>query len=254
MSWSVETRSVEECGLWGAKKRGHPSYTVPWWDSLVRNVPPFFGFDPLARSPGATRCKGGCVLLLALLALATLVGVYVFRAQLLTAAGNFLVEDDGPRKADAIVVLGGDRYGNRTLKGGELAKAGYAPVVYVSGPPRLMGYESSDEVAYVEGNGYPAAMFQEARLPGEAESTRTEAQFLGKYLAARGIKSILLVTSNFHTKRAAKLWRQENPTLPMTVVASSDPYFTPNGWWKTREGKKTFAYEWAKTISVMFGI
>jgi uncharacterized SAM-binding protein YcdF (DUF218 family) len=180
----------------------------------------------------------------------------VFSTQLLTAAAKPLIEDDGLRKADAILVLGGDGYGDRTLKGAELAKAGYAPFVYVSGAPRLMGYLSTDQIQFAEQKGFPAALFREARLPIDAESTRTEAQFLGPYLTGQGVKSILLVTSNFHTKRAAKLWRQVNPNIQVTVVPSLDPwnYFTPEGWWKTRPGQKIFLYEWMKTISLYLGV
>jgi uncharacterized SAM-binding protein YcdF (DUF218 family) len=183
--------------------------------------------------------------------------VRVFWTPLLEAAGNGLIEDDGARKADAIVVLGGDSYGDRTLKGAELAKAGYAPFVYVSGPPRLMGFESDDEVLYAEQKGLPATLFREVHLPATAaESTRTEARYLGKYLRDQGVKSVLLVTSNYHTKRAVKLWRQENPNLQVAVVPSVDPgnYFTADGWWKTRPGQKMFLLEWMKTISVDLGI
>ncbi len=169
--------------------------------------------------------------------------------------GGALEEDDGPaHKADAIVLLGGDRYGERITKAAQLEKAGFAPVVYVSGPPRLMGWESMDEIQFAEKEGYPASFFEEVHLPDDAESTRTEAQFIGKFLASKGVHSILLVTSNFHTRRAAKLWRQVNPQLQVMVIGAPDPYFTANGWWKTRAGQKTFLFEWMKAISVMLGI
>ncbi len=99
------------------------------------------------------------------------------------------------------------------IKGRAAGEAGYAPIVFVSGPPNLVRYESTDEVQFAEQKGYPAALFREVHLttPAAAESTRTEAQFIGHYLAAQGVNSILLVTSLYHTKRAAKLWRKENP-------------------------------------------
>jgi uncharacterized SAM-binding protein YcdF (DUF218 family) len=197
----------------------------------------------------------GCLFALLLLVV-LLLGVYVFSGQLLAAAGNFLIEDDGPRKADAIVVLGGDRYGDRTLKAAELAQEGYAPFVIVSGPPSLIGYESGEEIQFAEQHGYSASLFREVHLPDEAESTRTEEDFLRTYLTAHGIKSILLVTSNFHTRRAVKLWRRENPSIAAAVVPSVDPqrYFTPQTWWKTRPGQKIFLMEWLKTISVVLGV
>jgi uncharacterized SAM-binding protein YcdF (DUF218 family) len=174
----------------------------------------------------------------------------------MAAAANYLIEDDGARHADVAVVLGGDNYGDRTMKAAELVKAGFAPYVLVSGPPRLMRYESTDEIEYAEQHGYPASLFREIHLPGNADSTHTEAQYIGRYLRSEGVHSILLVTSNYHTKRAAKLWRRSNPWLTVTVVPSVDPgrYFTPQTWWKTRPGKKMFLYEWMKTLSVMLGI
>ena len=201
------------------------------------------------------RGRRGCLFPLLLLIAALLV-VRIFSTQILSSAANLLIEDDGPRKADAIVVLGGDNYGDRTLKGGDLARAGYAPVVIVSGPPRLIGYDSSIQIQFAEQHGYPAALFREVHLPPEAESTRMEARYLGQVLRGQGIKSILLVTSNYHTKRAARFWRTENPSLSVSVISSVDMphYFTPGGWWKTRPGQKVFLYEWLKTISVMLGV
>ena len=199
--------------------------------------------------------RRGCLFPLLLLLILFAVG-RVFSTQFLSAAGGWLIEDDGPRKADAIVVLGGDAYGDRTLKGAELVQAGYAPLVLVSGPSRLIGYESSDEVQFAEQHGYPAQLLREVHLPADAESTRSEARFLGKYLRDQGIKSIVLVTSNYHSRRAAAIFRSENPTLAVTVATSVDPagYFTPATWWKTRAGQKIFLYEWLKTISVKLGV
>jgi uncharacterized SAM-binding protein YcdF (DUF218 family) len=180
--------------------------------------------------------------------------VWLFSSQILTWAGASLVEDDGLRKADAIVVLGGDENGERVLKGSELAKAGYAPAVYVSGPPNLLGPDSDIEIQYAERHGFPASYFHSVPLIGEAnESTRTEARFLGRYLRSQGAKRILLVTSNYHTGRAARLWRLECPWLDVDAVPAPDPNFTPGAWWKTRRGQKIFLLEWTKTIAAAAG-
>jgi uncharacterized SAM-binding protein YcdF (DUF218 family) len=167
---------------------------------------------------------------------------------------RLLVEDDGPRKADAIVVLGGDAYGQRIIKGAELEKAGYAPIVLVSGPPYLLGAESDEVIEYAKRQGFPAALFRSVPLPaGSADSTRVEAIYFGKYLKDNGIHKVLLVTSNYHTRRAAKLWRLEDPWLDVTVVPAPDRYFTTDGWWESRQGKKTFLYEWVKTLATWLG-
>jgi uncharacterized SAM-binding protein YcdF (DUF218 family) len=180
--------------------------------------------------------------------------VWLFSPQILTWTAAALVEDDGPQKSDAIVVLGGDEYGERVIRGAELAKAGYAPVVYVSGPANLLGASSDIEIQYAERRGYPASYFRSVPLVGEAgDSTRTEARFLGKLLRSQGLKKILLVTSVYHTRRAARLWRLECPWLAIDAVPAPDPNFSPGTWWKTRQGQKTFILEWTKTIAAALG-
>ena len=84
-------------------------------------------------------------------------------------------------------------------------------------------------------------------------STRSESKFLGSYLKQHDIRKILLVTSNYHTRRAAKLMRSENPRLDVIVIPAPDPFFTPSTWWETRNGEKTFLYEWLKTIATALG-
>jgi hypothetical protein len=42
--------------------------------------------------------------------------------------------------------------------------------------------------------------------------------------------------------------------MTMRVVAAKDAYFTPDGWWHTREGRKRFALEWMKTLTELVGM
>ncbi|MBV8832317.1 MAG: YdcF family protein [Acidobacteriaceae bacterium] len=170
----------------------------------------------------------------------------------MTAAGNALIEDDGPRNAQAIVVLGGDDFGTRILKAAQLAESGCAPLVLVSGPPKLMGYEADETIRYAVTKGYPASLFRPLHL--NTDSTRSETRAIGAYLREHGIRKIVLVTSNFHTRRAAKLMRQVNPDINTGVIPAADPFFTPNTWWQSRNGARTFLYEWMKTIATDLGI
>jgi hypothetical protein len=70
----------------------------------------------------------------------------------------------------------------------------------------------------------------------------------------RNIHSFLLVTSNYHTARAGKVFRRAAPDLEFHTVASLDPYFTPDGWWHNREGQKTALYESMKTVAAWVGL
>ncbi len=172
---------------------------------------------------------------------------FLFKNALLTAAGSALIEDDGPAHAQAAVVLGGDEDAKRILKAAELAKAGYVPWILVSGPSGFGVHECDLTIPYAEGHGYPASFFRP--YPDECKSTRDEADVIGKYLRDHKITRILLVTSNYHTRRAARLFRKQNPGLQVRAIAAPDLWFSPNGWWRNREGRKTFLLEWLKTLS-----
>ena len=178
--------------------------------------------------------------------------VWLLRAPILTAVGRTLVEDDGPQRAQAIVVLGGDNFGTRIIKAAQLVEEGYAPYALVSGPPQLLGYEADTTIEFARRKGYQTSLFKPLRL--NVDSTRTETAAIGKYLREHGIRKIDLVTSNYHTRRAAKLMRKQNSDIQTVAVAASDPSFTSDGWWKTRGGLRLFLYEFLKTIAVDLGV
>ena len=71
----------------------------------------------------------------------------------------------------------------------------------------------------------------------------------------RGVRKLLLVTSNFHTARAFDLFRRElGPRVEVRAIAAPDRYFTPDGWWKNREGRKTMFFELSKTLAEKVGL
>lgn len=195
-------------------------------------------------------CPCGCFAP-GILLLAALVGILLFRAPLLTALGSYLVVDEAPVKSDAVVVLAGDAFGNRVLKAGELVREGWAPYALVSGTPLLLESEAALNIQYAESKGYPAAYFRP--FEREMDSTRAETADIGGELCREGVHSILLVTNNYHTRRAERLMKRADPSLRVRVVAAPDHYFTPDGWWKTRSGQRIFLYEWLKTFSAWLG-
>lgn len=165
------------------------------------------------------------------------------------------MENDGPQKADCILVLGGDDSGSRILKGAELARAGFAPYVLVDGPRTLVGHESDATIEYAVSRGFPVSLFRAVWLPPGVDSTSTEVQYVAnQFLRKNDVRKVLLVTSNYHTHRAAHLMRSECPWLQVIVVPADDPFFSPNGWWKNRNGKKTFLLEWTKTVTEWWGL
>lgn len=167
--------------------------------------------------------------------------------------GAFLVHDQPPFRADLIVVLAGDESGHRILKAAELVREGWAPHALVSGPFCCYGvHESEPAIAFAVRRGCPAEWF--IPLPLEADSTREEAQWVRDELARRKVGRFLVVTSNYHTRRARSVYRKLYPEDRFHVVAAPDPFFAPHSWWHTRQGRKQFAIEWLKTVGGWLGM
>lgn len=185
--------------------------------------------------------------------LAVLVLLAATHALWMAALGRLLVRDDGPARADMAVVLAGDFSGNRILRAAELVRQGYVPKVLVSGPNTLYGhYECDVAIPFAVEHGYPAAWF--VRAPHEALSTREEAPVILQDLRRLGVHRFLLVTSNFHTARATRIFRAAGPDFDIRTVAAPDKYFSPESWWRNREGQKLFFIEWTKTFASLAGM
>jgi uncharacterized SAM-binding protein YcdF (DUF218 family) len=185
-----------------------------------------------------------------------LVLVFLTRALWLPALGYALIHDEGPAKADIAVVLAGDSYGHRIVKAGELVRAGYVPVVLVSGPPGFYGGHESDlAIPFAVRHGFPAGWF--VAFPNEGLSTKTEGMAVLQELRRRNVKSFLLVTSDYHSARARRIYLAEERAFgggpSLRVVACADEFFRPGTWWRTREGQKTAFMEWSKTVATVFG-
>jgi len=179
--------------------------------------------------------------------------VWFGRGWCLTAMGRLLVRDDGPSHADMAVVLAGDFSGNRIMRGAELVKQGYVPRVLVSGPDMLYGlYECDLAIPFAVKHGYPESWF--IREPNEARSTREEAAAILPDLRRRGVHRFLLVTSDYHTARAARIYRAVARDFEVRTVAAPDVYFRPDNWWHNREGRKIFLVEWMKTAANALGM
>jgi uncharacterized SAM-binding protein YcdF (DUF218 family) len=171
----------------------------------------------------------------------------------LAALGGYLVHSDAAVPAEMIVVLAGDFTGSRIFTAGGLVRQGFAGKALISGPAGVYGiYESDLAIALAVRNGYPAAYF--VPFPNNSKSTASESEAVISELRRLHVHKIDLVTSNFHTRRAARTFRALAPDIEVHVVAAPDQYFTPGGWWKEREGRKTFFMEWAKTVGAWLGM
>jgi len=190
--------------------------------------------------------RGGIIFkfLVLLVLLAILAVLYVLRHPLLRAAGEFWVVDERPQASDAILLLSFDNFSaDRATRAAELYHSGWAPRVVASGV-MLRRYATVADLMQrdlVE-RGVPAEAV--VRVSHTADSTREEALVLRQLVAERGWHRVLVVTSNYHTRRTRYIFRRVFPSgIEVRVVAARDSGYDPEHWWQSRYGTKAFLHE-----------
>jgi uncharacterized SAM-binding protein YcdF (DUF218 family) len=181
-----------------------------------------------------------------LVALLILLLLLVFRRQVLTGLGESLVVSDPLEHADLIYVFAGDFLGSRVLLGAQLGSQGWAPAVVLSGGP-YQGHCACDLSAnFAVEHGYPRTLFIPA--PIAAKSTLDEAQAMRPLFHRLGAQRIILVTSNFHSRRAAQVFRLFLPEFDFRMESSLDNDFHPDSWWKNPSERRLWFSEYQKMI------
>jgi uncharacterized SAM-binding protein YcdF (DUF218 family) len=198
------------------------------------------GEGPRSKEHGGIIFRLLSLLLLALLCAA----IYVVREPLMRMAGRLWVVSDPIERADAIIVIGDDNFnGDRAARAAQLYAAGWAPVILASGR-KLRPFAGIAELIDkdLENRGVPTTSV--IRFPHEAENTLEEAKALSVYTRERRWHRVLLVTSNYHTRRARYIFRKIFPTdVTVDVSSAQDSDFDPDAWWRTRKGTELFLHE-----------
>ncbi len=199
--------------------------------------------------------RGGIIFrLLVLIILCGLAGmIYLVRHPLLSTAARFWIVQDRITPADAIIVIGDDNFaGDRAAEAAELFRAGWAPQMVASGR-MLRSYASvADLIAKdLESHGVPPSAV--VRFPHRANDTREEAEALKALIAQKGWRRMIVVTSNYHTRRARYIFRRVLPqNVSLEVAGAADPGFDPANWWESRQGRKTFFLETMGYLEAMW--
>lgn len=196
--------------------------------------------------------RGGVVLtLLVLLLLGLLVlGVYLLRVPLLRAVADCWIVDEPLEKAQAIVVLGGDNpTADRLRHAARLYHEGYAPRLVLSGPA-LRTYLSEAHLMATDAEKLGLPKDALILAPHQASSTLEEALALRPVLAQHNFRKIIVVTSNFHTRRARRIFRAvyQKQGTQVIVSAAPDSNFNPARWWEQREGCAALLLELLKSL------
>src|SRR5438094_899581 len=136
---------------------------------------------------------------------------YLVRQPMFRFIAESWIVEDPLNKADALIVLSDDNfYADRATRAAELFREGKASLVVASGR-RLRpsaGITELMEHDLIE-RGVPKDKI--LRVPQEGDSTLEEAETLAKVVQARKWHSAIVVTSNYHTRRARYIFRHVFP-------------------------------------------
>jgi uncharacterized SAM-binding protein YcdF (DUF218 family) len=171
-----------------------------------------------------------------------------FHRQILTAAGEWLLAEDKLVKSDAAVVISGeDGDGMRTRAAVKLYKQHWVERVVLSGARGSFGHYETDFMGPLALSlGVPQKDL--LIIAHRGRSTFEEANAVLPDLQRAGIHSIILVTSNYHTRRARRYFRRVFQDRISVVVHGADAaWFQPDSWWQSREGLKFFFFEFTKS-------
>src|SRR6267154_2574903 len=203
----------------------------------------------------ANQERGGITAkLIGLLCFALVLGtLYLVRHPLLRFAGESWLVEDPLEKSDAIVELSIDNfYADRATRAAELYRKGLAPVVVASGV-RLRPYAGVGELMehdLIE-RGVPKEKI--FRFPHDAENTREEAEALVKLATERKWRRVIIVTSNFHTRRTRYIFRHVFPgNISVSVAGARDGDFDPEHWFEKRKSIKQFMGEVGGMVVAMW--
>jgi hypothetical protein len=164
---------------------------------------------------------------------------------LFATSGKFLVVNQ-PRKSDVLVVLAGET-DRRPTRGLELLDQGYAPRMILNVPAETRIYQWKQvEIArkYVEGLPQAGSV---SICPIYRRSTREEAHDTFACIQGIGAHRILLVSSDYHTRRALSIFRQVLPA-DYSIGAAFDSKEFGVQWWQHRMWAKVNFEEWLKLI------
>ena len=174
-----------------------------------------------------------------------LIGIGVFML-FCAMAGRILVVD-APEKSDVILILAGET-DHRLERGLQLLDQGYGHVLVIDVPAGAKVYGFTEvELARRYAAGLPES--SAVRIcPIQGLSTKDEAKDAEKCLNQEKGNRVLIVTSDFHTRRAASIFRHEMGDKAFSLAAAYDRTQFDTRWWGRRQWAKTFVDEWLRLL------
>lgn len=184
--------------------------------------------------------------------LITLAGLVILIAVvgtgLLLGIGHYLSPQNPLAHSDAIVAISGGDTNSRADEAIRLYKAGYAPTLIFSGAALDQSSPSNakamERLAIAQGVPAGHILLDEA-----SQNTIQNASAVAALLRGHQLKSIILVTSPYHQRRADLTFRHAlGSTVTIINHSAPDPVWSASTWWHSTAGIKLTLSELQKTL------
>ena len=178
--------------------------------------------------------------------------LFALRVPILKSLSSYLIKVDEPRKVDVIFVLSGAAY-DRGMKAAEVFKQGWATRIVCTGG-------NKDATALALGKDYYECDLTRSAilltgidsnavttLP-QGTSTFEESEAIEKYCVDQNIKSCIVVSSLFHTRRVSRTVKKklEQAGVDTYLIGAPSRFYEPTAWWKSEYGLLDLNNEYVK--------
>lgn len=175
-------------------------------------------------------------------------------------AARFLIVSTALHQADAIVVLSGSAvYKERTQRAAEYYRQGLANRILLTNDNRRGGWSNSEQrnpffYERARNNllllGVPAEHIEV--IPKPVTNTYEESELLREYAVAHGLRSLLIVTSAYHARRALwtlrRVFAGTGIEIGLQTIETGEQTPPPSSWWLHVRGWRMVVGEYVKNI------
>lgn len=174
--------------------------------------------------------------------------LWISHSYILESFAKYLIVQDELKKVYAIVVLSGDSNGERIRQATELYRKGYGKYFLISGGLLYWNTTYADIMRrHAISLGIPGKAIL---VEDKSESTYENAKFSLPILKEKGIKSIILVSSPTHTRRARRLFKKmyKKEGIDVLTYPVQNSRFITKNWWLRHEDTQRVVMEYVKII------
>ena len=182
-----------------------------------------------------------------------------YRVPILIELGQYLIVEHKAKKADLIVCLAGGDV-ERPLATVDAYRQGLAPYVFRAREEnpdgldylkkQVKNYPTSFDLFELVMRGFDIPDTVILTSDKSVDSTMEEARLVREVMLDRGYKSVIIITSRIHSRRAWLTFKKVLQDDKVEIISLPSHYqlFNPRDWWKNRKYAREVIFEYEKLL------